>query len=234
MGQSKRFKDKRCVYCGIEKSIPSGDHVFAREFFLHNKRANPIKVPACDKCNNEKSTLETYLTATLPFGGGHKDAGVNLKTMVPARLKRNIKLHRQLADGKSFRWVKENGVFVRRLVFDFDSSKLNSLFRYITKGLLWWHWKVLLTSEDFVDARTLPRVEERYFNLLRAGNPVNGNLGEGTFHYEGVQATDNLKYTAWKFSIYGGIKFNDPRYPEEEPSLIWGLTAPKEATSNHT
>lgn len=228
------FKEKLCVYCGTGKSIPSGDHVFARGFFLAKQRANPIKVPACEKCNNEKSTLETYLTATLPFGGLHKDAAVNLKTMVPGRLKNNVRLHRELKEGSSYQWVMEDGLFVRRKIFYFDAAKLNALFRYITKGLLWWHWEVLLSPEDFVDARTVCKPEEEaYFNILREGSPVNVSVGEGTFSYEGVPVIDNPKASAWKFSIYGGVRFADRRNPDEEHSLIWALTAPKEMTPNH-
>ena len=65
---SKRFRDKPCVYCLTNPSTTTGDHVFAREFFPEAARANLPKVPACESCNNEKSHLEHYLTAVLPFG----------------------------------------------------------------------------------------------------------------------------------------------------------------------
>jgi hypothetical protein len=65
---SKRFKGKICVYC-CEKSSADGDHVFSRQFLLEADRINLPKVPSCRSCNKEKSDLEHYLTAILPFAG---------------------------------------------------------------------------------------------------------------------------------------------------------------------
>jgi hypothetical protein len=56
---SKRFKfaGQTCVYCGLLPAT-SADHVFSRQFFLVERRDNLPKVPACDRCNNLKGTLE--------------------------------------------------------------------------------------------------------------------------------------------------------------------------------
>jgi 5-methylcytosine-specific restriction endonuclease McrA len=56
------FKGKTCVYCAAAPAATM-DHVFAREFFLVDRRANLPKVPACQACNGAKSDLEHYLTA---------------------------------------------------------------------------------------------------------------------------------------------------------------------------
>ena len=89
----KRFKGKTCVYCGVAPSTTTGDHVFAREFFINVRRGNLPKVPACEGCNHEKSKLEHYLTAVLPFGGRHTDSAQNLSTLVEPRLAKNAKLY---------------------------------------------------------------------------------------------------------------------------------------------
>src|ERR1700693_690251 len=96
---SKRFKGKTCVYCGAAPSTTTGDHVFAREFFINARRGNLPKVPACEACNHEKSKLEHYLTAVLPFGGRHTDSAQNLSTLVEPRLAKNAKLHSALSAG---------------------------------------------------------------------------------------------------------------------------------------
>ena len=67
---SKKFKSQRCAYCA-EREAVTGDHIFAREFFLPSARANLPQAPICEQCNNEKSKLEHYLTTVLPFGGRH-------------------------------------------------------------------------------------------------------------------------------------------------------------------
>jgi hypothetical protein len=96
----KGSKGKTCVYCA---SAPAStmDHVFAREFFVVDRRANLPKVPACAACNGAKSQLEHYLTAVLPFGSQHADGLAHLSGMVPGRLARNQKLARRLSAGLS-------------------------------------------------------------------------------------------------------------------------------------
>jgi hypothetical protein len=80
----KSFKGKACVCCATAPAATM-NHVFAREFFLVDRRANLSKVPTCAACNGAKSSLEHYLTAVLPFGGRHADGLVHLTEMVPGR-----------------------------------------------------------------------------------------------------------------------------------------------------
>jgi hypothetical protein len=47
----------------------------------------------------EKSELEHDLTVVLPFGGRHPDAVANVSAMVPGRLRKNARLHKELAAG---------------------------------------------------------------------------------------------------------------------------------------
>jgi hypothetical protein len=130
---SKRFKGKTCVYCAAAPSTRTGDHVFAREFFIDVRRRNLPKVPACEACNNEKSKLEHYLTAVLPFGGRHADSTENLSTLVTPRLA-----------GQGQIWSREGGLIVPVRTLPVDGEKIGRLFEFITKALLWHHWKVIL------------------------------------------------------------------------------------------
>lgn len=116
---SKKFKDKRCAYCA-ERNAVTGDHIFAREFFLSAARANLPQAPICLECNNEKSKLEHYLTAVLPFGAKHKASLENLASMVPKRLGKNARLHRELVPGsggrRRFAHLREMLHSLRRVV----------------------------------------------------------------------------------------------------------------------
>src|SRR2546429_3666489 len=103
---SKKFKGLRCAYCAVREAV-TGDHIFAREFFLPSARANLPKAPICAECNNEKSKLEHYLTTVLPFGGRHPDASENLASMVPKRLGRNVRLHRHLKEKQKVVFVPD-------------------------------------------------------------------------------------------------------------------------------
>lgn len=222
----KKFANMVCVYCGARPSTRTGDHVFARKFFPMKRRDNLPKVPACKPCNNEKSELERYLTAVLPFGGRHPDASANLADNGPRRLARNRALGRRLAAGMSRVWTQEGGVYVRAYALPFEPEMLTTLFELIAKGLAWHHWRLILPPDAGAFAITLTGAGER---LLASKMPpaemrVSDNLGGDAFSYEGVRASDNLTY--WMFSVYGGLKLGgDPSAPREEASKVGVVTA---------
>ena len=209
---SKKFKRKLCVYCA-EKPSTSADHVFAREFLLPRHRMNLPKVPACDDCNREKANVEHYLASLLPFGGRHSDAGENLETMVPKRLRKNIRLNRALAQGQGAVWGQAGALMVPTMTLPIDSGRFERLFQLIAKGLIWYHWQTYLTAEHFVEvwapATAGARLfDERLFNL-NARARVSANLGNGTFVYQGAQGVDCAQVTVWHIWVYGGVRVSD-------------------------
>jgi hypothetical protein len=230
---SKRFKGKTCVYCGAAPSTTTGDHVFAREFFINVRRGNLPKVPACEACNHEKSKLEHYLTAVLPFGGRHTDSVQNLSTLVEPRLAKNTKLHSALSVGQGRVWSREGGLLVPVSTLPIDGDKIDRLFEFIIKGLLWHHWNVILDrGRHGLWAGFLTPIGvqfHRQFFAMNANARVSANLGEGTFTYEGLQGTDIPEMSVWLFNVYGGMKLSgDPQAPHEECSIIGGVTATRE------
>jgi hypothetical protein len=218
----KKFKNTICVYCGTPSAM-TRDHVFARGFFLPRRGNLPI-VPACEPCNKMKSDLEHYLTTVLPFAGQHADAAANLETMVPRRLAKNVHLHRKLAAGLSRTWAQEAGVFRPSLTLPFEPEKLEELFVFIAKGLAWHHWRALITGDTDVWAGILTGTGERQLTSYMALAKVRcaRDLGDGTFSYEGVQASDNPRMTVWTFSVYGGFRLTGaPDAPHEHFSRNW-------------
>jgi hypothetical protein len=164
----KAFQGKICVYCAGAPAATM-DHVFAREFFLVERRTNLPKVPACAACNGAKSQLEHYLTAVLPFGGQHADGLVHLTEMVPGRLARNQKLARGLSAGLSRTLVA--GRDTPAMTIPIDPDKVGELFALIAKGLLWHHWQVLLPPVAFgVRAEMLSAAGEQFYNQALAMN----------------------------------------------------------------
>ena len=160
---SKKFKDKICVYCN-ENLSKTGDHIFAREFFLENHRSNLPKVPSCEKCNNEKSKLEHYLTSLLPFGGRHDDAKKNLKEMVPKRLKKNAKLHSNLSASMGRYWLKQDsGLFVKQTGFKIKKIKVTELFRFIARGLYFLHCNMILDRDAYIEVLALTKKRSEIF-----------------------------------------------------------------------
>ena len=228
---SKKFKGKLCVYCA-ERVAASGDHVFAKAFFLPEDRDDLPQVPACQKCNGAKSELEHYLTALLPFGGRHEGAKANLGTMVPKRLQKNRKLTIHLAEEAVRVWSEEGeGLWVPALALPIEPDSFESLFAFVARGLIWYHWRTYLTREHSVRVVSLTTSGERFFDRYLFGMKprarVSANLGDGTFVYEGVQGEDCPQLSVWRFSAFGGVKLiGDPNAPNGSSSRIGVVTGP--------
>jgi hypothetical protein len=231
---SKKFKGKRCAYCAEHQAV-TGDHIFAREFFLVSERANLPQAPICDECNNRKSKLEHYLTTVLPFGGQHPTSLENLESMVPKRLRKNARLHRELASGQQRVLTQTSGGEPQHiLTIPLDGARLDELFAMIASGLIWYHWQVFLEKNYVVQTHSVTRSGERFFDeylfKLNARDRVRGNLGDGAFTYEGAQAVDDSGITIWRFDIYGGLgSCEDPTAPEKMGSQMIVITAPEAA-----
>lgn len=218
---SKKYKNEVCAYCGITpvNGDHTSDHVFSREFFLVNRRDNLPQVPACRRCNKEKSDLEHYLTTVLPFGGHHVDSKSNLSQMVPKRLKGNLKLSREIAKEKRKDYVKcENGLYLPMSTLNFDSIKLEKLNEYIARGLTWFHWKKnsansqVVTYVAYGDEIEIPIVYtiDNFFKNSYDTEVVESNLGNGAVIYKGVGNKEDYSQSIWEINIYG-IKFLDTR-----------------------
>jgi hypothetical protein len=228
--RSKKFAGELCVYCNGSPAVDP-DHVFAREFFLVNQRAHLPQVPSCKKCNTEKSLLEHHLTALLPFGGSHADALANLQTMVPKRLAKNARLHRELAHGRGTTWNRsEGGLLVRQMTLPMG-GQLEKLFEYIAKGLLWHHWKVRLTNDHTVVAGLVPDNFLDAFPKVPPDRRVIVNLGSDTVSYQGLQGDDYPEVSAWEFTMYGGLEITDEtQQPPRTYRKIGATTSHKRVT----
>jgi hypothetical protein len=226
---SKRFKGKTCAYCAVPSSSTTGDHVFARAFFLPEKRAALPQVPACEHCNGEKAELEHYLATVLPFGGRHSDARPMLSQKVPPRLAKNLALHRQLEEKADQIWSRETGLLSPAMTVPFEPEKLEALFRFVARGLVTHHWGVEVPRDYFVGATMLSSVGLEYFGHVLAMNcraRVQVSLGDSTFDYHGIQATDNPCLSFWVFRIFGGATFTgDPRAPSETSAIVGAATS---------
>jgi hypothetical protein len=107
---------------------------------------------------------------------------------------------------------------------------LEELFGYITKGVVWHHWRATLGDDCFV-AVHLPKrgAEQQQFIAMlrqRGAARVRENLGNGTFEYMGIQGTDNPRVSIWGFSIYGGVGISGGLHSKEIITRIYALTGP--------
>ena len=220
----KKYKGKLCVYCGKRPSV-TGDHVFARKFCLDKHRGDLPQVPTCDECNRVKSYLEHYLTTVLPFGGQHRDSQETLRTLVPKRLEKNAKLHRELKIG----YVGDK--------IPLREGQIEPLFAFIAKGLLFHHWGITLTDDDCAAAIVVRNDGAGFLNhifkKMSARDRVAQNLGEGALTYEGIQARDYAQFTLWRFLVYGGLNFAETsRDPNGKHCIIFAVTGPRAPLAN--
>ncbi len=220
-----KFRDEVCIYCN-DAPAESSDHVVGRKFFLEERRGDLPQAPACKCCNNRKSQLENYLMIVLGFGAKHRDAAVNLKTQVAHRLenKANAKLLRKLQKG----YERSGGTSI-----PFEHKPLEELCAMIAKALAWQHFGIRLTKGYSSIASVFANDGEGFFaQLLARGKNVSGDLGEGTFKYEGAQAAEYPELTLWRFEIYGGVDFDGDPKVHGPSSLVVAATGRSEMIGN--
>ncbi len=231
----KGFRGKTCVYCGVEGSSSTADHVVAREFFPPHMRGNLPKVPACKACNNAKAIHEHYLTTVLPFAGKTAVSSSLLNDTVPRRLANNAKLHAELAAGSQNTWVNDNGMISPSMRLPFDGERLSELCRYIGMGLIAHHWGRVLPSTHSIRSGMLIPEGEAVLERLLAGSAkarIVHALGDDVFRYEGAQSESDPDLTVWKMSVYGGAQFSDAsRATHSVGSNVWVISSRKEVPS---
>jgi hypothetical protein len=125
-------------------------------------------------------------------------------------------------------WNREGLLHLPVATLPLSSGYIEEFFSFIVRGLLWHHWKTLLTPHDSVDVTVLTKAGEQFLEesifRLRAANRIAENLGNGTIQYEGIQAAAPPQVSAWRFSLYGGIQFGDPNDPGVPGSVVGVLT----------
>lgn len=228
---SKRFKGKRCVYCGREGVSDTGDHVIARGFLLPSERDNLPEVPACSACNNAKSRIEHHLLTVLPFGARHATASRTLNELVPPRLAKNARLRRTLFDEWNRQW---RGDYAPRwfpeMKLSLDCELVTRLCEYMMVGLAWHHWKAKLTPPNelrasFFHPSIVPTLETLFLNP-QWGARIDENVGGGALTYLAVQDPNAPERSFWRFSIYGIVMGDVPGQPGVRADAIYGLSNP--------
>lgn len=226
---TKRFRGETCVYCAREQTATTGDHVFARQFLLSEDRVDLPKVAACQGCNNDKSKLEHYLTTVLPFGGRLATSSRVLNEMVPGRLAKNARLHRELAANQGSILINRRGLVEKAMTLPIDANQFQALFRYVVRGLAAHHFGTIIPAHYSVGAGLLTEAGEGFVGPMLQKNgraQVNTSVGGGTFQYAGVQAVDDPYLTVWCIQVYGGVTLGgDPRASLEATPRIWAITS---------
>jgi hypothetical protein len=109
----------------------------------------------------------------------------------------------------------------------FEPERLVQLFKYVVRGVLFYHWNVRLTKDHFSEITLLGSDLQKIFDCMMqrpAKDRVKVDLGNGTIIYDGVQGTDLDIISVWRFSLYGSFTLIGAG---EESVQIGALTGPK-------
>lgn len=232
MGQSKAFKGKTCAYCRTPESSASGDHVVARNFFFEEDRANLPKVPACLRCNREKSELENYFGSTVLIGSKLPKGDEYRRDYVQPRLARNARLSRELRLDAPPEWVNLGGIYQPMHAVEVDARKVNALMKLIVLGLYRHHFGAPLSLDFEPDASMYAPDGE---SALRAwigqhfpsqAARVQANLGAGAFSYAGIQSPADPAFSVWEMVWHGGTSLHGQGAPPRGIDRWWAFTKP--------
>jgi len=232
----KKYSGKTCAYCGEAGVSATRDHVLAREFFLEKDRKNLPVVPACIDCNNEKSKLEHYALAVLPFASRHTDARDYAEQNLERRLARNHALRNALEIRRDGGWEPHlNGLIVPAMTIAIDTNKIYELFSLVVRGLFMHHWGKALDPAWQVDLQMFdPRGEREVIDnvspkiIRQVAQTAKGNIGRGTFVYEAVQSAHLIQVSLWEFTIFGGLEFGaDTKNRFLRLSRFYAVTRPE-------
>ena len=229
---SKRYKGKDCAYCGKKKASTTADHVIAREFFFEVDRANLPQVPACNDCNNKKSTLEHYASAALMAGSNHIDGELYRREKVAPRLSKNRTLQQDLGINDPPILMNIRGIIQPTHVLKLQSKKINNLMGLIVKGLYFLHFELPLSRQFYPDVGMFsPDYEPALWASMAHYFPpgslrVNANLGRSSFVYEGTQSPSHQALSVWRMAWHGGIRLHGADSPQQGISVFWAVTRP--------
>ena len=208
---SKKFKNKTCVYCR-ENTSETADHVFPREFFQIHERQNLPKVPACKNCNNKKSALEHYLTATLTFGATHRNSIDALSIDTAKRLSRNNKLFQEHRSNLSKHTYFDGTLVTTTSTLKLEPEYLTEFVAYVALGLLWHHWKIILPKgfsyQAFMPSTKGAEFVTNLFNL-NSNMYIHESLGDETMRYKGIASEVDVGLSVWAIQLLGGMTLMD-------------------------
>jgi len=239
---SKKYMDKTCAYCAEPGSSATGDHVIARGFFLPEDRSKLPQVPACLRCNGEKSVLEHYALSVLPLGSRHQDARRYAERNIARRFDKNRALLNRLSIQRSGQWERHPGGFlVPTMSLKIDPKKISRLIGLIVRGLYTFHWKDALDLEWHADPTLFhPEYERRVIAPLlpyigRPAGIAEGNLGRGTFVYRGMRSSRIPQISLWQLTMFGGLQFaSETQFPNERFVKFSVITRQTEAAAAAT
>jgi hypothetical protein len=233
---AKKFEDKLCVYCGIEKSTRGkGDHVIASGFFDEDQRTdeyNPIRVPACKACNSSFAAHEQYLISILApsLNAVHPTAqrvasGPVTRSILNPRARGNWRRISKTAERVHL--VSPGGLYTATTTaIQPDYEPYDIVFRKITKGLYYHHFDAYFPPDYEIALFNIDRATcDRFFNSMQQVSSFGPfELASGIFRYAFHVYPADPAQMVWLMSFYQGHYFSVHTGPPKLPGDVLYLS----------
>ncbi len=227
----KKKRRQTCCYCG-RRTILAKDHVLAKCFLPNEQkyRRDPILVPSCNECNQNKSKIEQITAVYFQFGHGDYASEHMLKNRVPKMLRKNKKLADAISMGLHKRWAKHSsGLVLPELVLEFPHETLlifRKWFEYVVRGLHRHELKRRVPLEHtiyFMNPLERDEVTIPFREWVRSqASHKTGSLANKEFHYEfAVNHKERLTMWVVLFKSIEVVGVTSPRKKNFKGGLHW-------------
>ena len=140
LNMGKKRKVGECAYCGVIGTL-TDDHVIPRCLFEKPLPPDMVKVPACEKCNNDKSKDDDYLRDFLVtdiYASEHPVAKrvFLTKTLSAGRQNKSALVRAAKAQGRPESIYTKGGIYLGEgFGVPLEGERVNNIFIRIVRGL---------------------------------------------------------------------------------------------------
>jgi len=202
-------KVEKCYLCGLRAT--TSDHIPPKSLFPKNFQYKGLKVPACNKCNNDTSKDDEYLRDVFSMTGWNKEArqvfleGVKPSyTRLYARLQRVTKHQRILNSMEKIDIKTSNGIFLKEVTgMKMKSDRVKNSLKKIIRGIYFHTYKKSIPNKYKLTVYFQPK--DIGIDLLEIAKKKKGlNVGRfgNTFLYMGFSVKQDEFVGVWWLSFY--------------------------------
>ena len=226
MGKKKKKKVGECAYCGSIAAL-TDEHVIPQCLFEKPLPADIVKIPVCEKCNNEKSKDDGYLRDFLVtdiHASEHPIARRIFlsKTLSADRQNKSELLRTMRTQGRPESIYTKGGIYLcEGFSSPLEGERINNIFTHITRGL-YYKIRTKRIPDDYIfEISRLDSTEFREVWLKLKEIGVNGPYGCGdVLICLMMYAEENEFISYWWLWFYGGVCIHVVTTP---PDFKWDL-----------
>ena len=203
-----------CAYCDEVGPI-TRDHVFAQTLFIGTVE-NPLTVPACSRCHDDKSKGESVIRDLVTFevnGERHPDSRVQVAKIARAvQSNRSIVGTTMLEKAELYENLSSNGIFlgytVRVPTEPFRTLMLKTV-EYIVRGLFYQQTSRPIGASTPVEVSLVEShlVAETNQHFDEAPVTHSGSIGNSVASWVGWVSQKDLASSRWRICLNGGVFF---------------------------